>query len=758
MTQFSVIGKRMPRVDGFDKVTGKAVYGTDIKLPRMLVGKILRSPLPHARILHIDTSLAKRLPGVKAVLTGLDTPQIKFGFFKHQDHKFGDCHPLKCDKVRCIGDEVAAVAAVDEDIAQEALGLIKVDYEELPPVFDPEDALKPGAPLVHEEAGSNLLTTINIVSGDVDAAFARASVVVEDSFRTQPVHPCCLEPKQAVADFSPAGTLTFYSSTQMPFFMRRDLADTVGLEESKVRVIKTTMGGHFGSRMEMHPLDPICALLSQAAGRPVRIVYTREEDFTASRFRHPMTLRLKMGASRDGKLLATDMKVTLDSGAYCSQALGVANVIGTNALLIYPLPNLRYVSDIVYTNNPYGGSFRGYGNPQGTFAVEAVIDTLAEELGLYPLELRRRNAWKSGDVSILRQVMTSCGFDQCLDEVTKRCRWDGKSSRAGQGSGLAGFLHVGGGARVHGNNDGCGAWVKVEDNGGVTLITGAQEIGQGGNTILSQIVAEELGVPLASIKVQNTDTDTMPWDLGCHASRTTFVGGNAALAAAKEAKAQLLEAAAAKLEASVGDLLIQEGKIFVAGSPERCLTIAEAAHAHHYRQGGSSVIGKAFYDPPSEEPRKGIGNRSAAYAFGFQAAELSVDGETGQVDIQKMVAAHDLGRAINPMLAEGQLEGAVVQGMGYALMEELTFDSGKIANASFADYALPSALDIPSQEIVLVESIDPQGPFGAKGLGESGLVPTAPAIANAVYAATGVRIKELPLTPEKVFNAIKRKG
>jgi 4-hydroxybenzoyl-CoA reductase subunit alpha len=327
MTEFSVIGKRMPRVDGFDKVTGTAVYGTDIKLPRMLVGKILRSPLPHARILNIDASRARRLPGVKAVLAGPDTPQIKFGFFKHHDTKFGDCHPLKCDKVRCIGDEVVAVAAVDEDSALEALELIKVDYEELPPVFDPEEALKPGAPLVHEEVGSNLLAAINIVSGDVDKAFARAAVVVEDSFTTQPVHPSCLEPKQAAADFSPAGKLTFYSSTQMPFFMRRDLADTLGLKQSQVQVIKTTMGGHFGSRMEMHPLDPICALLSRTAGRPVRIIYTREEDFTAARFRHPMTLRLKMGASKDGKLLAGDLKVAMDSGAYCSQALGVANVI-----------------------------------------------------------------------------------------------------------------------------------------------------------------------------------------------------------------------------------------------------------------------------------------------------------------------------------------------------------------------------------------------------------------------------------------------
>jgi xanthine dehydrogenase molybdenum-binding subunit len=546
----------------------------------------------------------------------------------------------------------------------------------------------------------------------------------------------------------------------MPFYLRDHLADVLGMPEGMVRVKKTTMGSGFGSRMEMHPVDPICALLARKTGRPVKIVYSREEEFSATRFRHPMTIDLKLGAKRNGELVAARMEAVQDCGAYCSQAPGVISVAGTNALSMYNIPNVSYSGKIVYTNNPYGGSFRGYGNSQTTFAVESLMETLAEQLGVDPVALRRMNSRKEGQGTPLGHVITSCGFIQCLDEAAARIGWDEKRGKKGnRGVGLAGLFHVGGGARVHNDNDGCGAFVKVEDNGNVTLITGAQEIGQGANTVLAQIVAEVLGVPLKDVRIENSDTDIMPWDLGCHASRTTFVGGNAARLAAQDAREQLFDIAAQLLEASPRDLIAREGKIWVVGSEDRFITVSQAAKAHHYRSQGSVVLGKGFYDPPTQmpDPVTGKGNKSAAYAFGVQAAEVEVDMATGEVKLLKLVSALDVGRAINPLSAHGQAEGCLAQGVGYALTEDLVFDQGKIVNPSFADYKIPAAPDMPLVESVLVETIDPQGPFGAKGMGESGLVPTAPAIANAVYDATGVKIKELPITPENLLRAIKEK-
>lgn len=761
MAEFSVIGKPLPRVDSWEKATGTAIYGVDVNLPRLLFGKILRSPLPHAGILNIDTSRAERLRGVRAVVTCEDSPKIKFGFFKHKNPIYGDCHPLKCDKVRCLGDEVAAVAAVDEDVAEEALELISVEYQELPAIFDPLAAIEPGAPQVHQGVENNILNTIVLKGGDIEAGFGQAEVILQDRYRTGAVAPCCMEPHQALAAYDLSGRLTVWSSTQMPFYLRAHLADVLGIAEGMVRVLKTTMGSGFGSRMEMHPLDPICALLAHKAGRPVKIVYSREEEFSASRFRHPMTIDLKLAAKLNGELVAAQMDVVLDCGAYCSQAPGVVSVAGTNALSMYQIPNVSYIGKIVYTNNPYGGSFRGYGNSQTTFALESLLETLAEQLGLDPVAVRRMNSRKTGQVTPLGHVITSCGFVQCLEEAAARIGWDERRGKSGnRGVGLAGLFHVGGGARVHDDSDGCGAFVKVEDNGSVMLITGAQEIGQGANTVLSQIVAEELGVALKDVRIENSDTDIIPWDLGCHASRTTFVGGNAAKAAAGDAREQLFDVAAQLLEASPRDLKARAGKIYVVGSEDKFVTISQAASAHHYRSQGSVVLGKAFYDPPTQmpDPKTGKGNKSAAYAFGVQAAEVEVDMQTGEVKLLKLVSALDVGRAINPLSAHGQAQGCLGQGVGYALSEELVFDQGKVVNPSMADYKIPAAPDMPVVESVLVETIDPLGPFGAKGMGESGLVPTAPAIVNAVYDATGVRVKELPVTPEKLLRAIRGKS
>lgn len=751
-----VVGVGVARLDGLDKVLGRAVYGVDVDLPGMLVGKILRSPLPHARINKIDVEQARRVPGVRAVLTGLDTPRITYGFFKHRDPKMGDKLPLEAEKVRFVGDEVAAVAAVDEDAALEALDLIEVDYEELPAVFDVDAALAPDAPLVHDGVPGNVPAIVRRGAGDLEAAWRAAELVIERRYSTHAVAPSCLEPHQAVASVDPvSGAVTLWSSTQMPFQLRAHLADALGVPESKVRIIKTTMGAGFGSRMEMHAPDPIASFLSMRTRRPVKIVYSRTEEFQATRFRHPFRMDCRIGLTRDGRVVALEMTAVIDCGAYLSQATGVASVAGTNPFMIYTVPAFRYEGAIVYTNKPYGGAYRGYGNPQGTFAIESLMDEAAAEIGLDPVELRRRNLHTPGDVSPLAFRFPTCAQRECLEAVVAALKPHEKRPR-GRGVGIAGLFGPAGGTRVHGNSDGCGAILKLEDDGTLQVITGGQEIGQGGSTIIAQIAAESVGVPYASIRVENSDTNVMPWDLGTHGSRNTFVAGNAVAGAGEKLRSRIAEVAAELLETSAEDLVVASGRVSVRGASHRGVTIAEVARAAHYRNQGSLLIAEHFYDPPTEEPGPdGKGNKSATYAFGFHGAEVEVDEETGEVKVLRVVAAHDIGRAINPKGVEGQVEGGVAQGLGFALCEDMFADDGHTPMSNFQDYKIPVALDVPEAiETILVETGDPEGPYGAKGVAEPAIIPVAPAIVNAIADAVGVRIRDLPATPEKILAAL----
>jgi 4-hydroxybenzoyl-CoA reductase alpha subunit len=751
-----IVGAGLARVDGLDKVLGRAVYGVDVDLPGMLVGKVLRSPLPHARLRAVDVDRARRLPGVRAVIAGRDTPGITYGFFKHLNPRFGDKLPLEIDKVRFVGDEIAAVAAVDEETAAEALSLIEVDYEELPAVFDVDAALAAGAPLVHDAVPDNVGAVVRRGAGDLDAGFRAADVVVERRYSTHAVAPCCLEPHQAVASYDPvAGTVTLWASTQMPFQLRAHLADALGLPEARVRIVKTTMGAGFGSRMEMHAPDPIASLLSLRTRRPVKIVYSRTEEFQASRFRHPFRFDCRMGLTRDGRITALEGVALIDNGAYMSQATGVASVAGTNPFSIYKVPAFRYEGRIVYTNKPYGGAYRGYGNPQGTFAIESLVDEAAQELGLDPVALRRRNVYAPGDVSSLGFRFTTCAQRECLEAVVAALRFHEPRPR-GRGVGIAALFGPGGGTRVHGNSDGCGAILKLEDDGTLQIITGGQEIGQGGNTVIAQIAAETLGVPYGGIRIENSDTNLMPWDLGTHGSRNTFVAGNAVAGAARKLRERVFAVAGEMLEAAPEDLVAADGVVAVRGAPDRSVTIAAVARSAHYRNGGALLIAEHFYDPPTEQPGPdGKGNKSAAYAFGFHGAEVEVDEETGEVRVLRMVAAHDIGRAINPKGVEGQVEGGVAQGLGYALFENMFADDGHTLMSNLQDYKIPAACDVPEAiETVLVESHDPEGPYGAKGVAEPGIVPVAPAIVNAVADAIGVRIRDLPATPEKIVEGL----
>jgi xanthine dehydrogenase molybdenum-binding subunit len=637
-----------------------------------------------------------------------------------------------------------------------------VDYEELPVVFDPDSALRPGAPLVHDQLGSNLVNlNYQFAHGDVESAFAQAHVVVEGSYRLNYVTTACLGTMVAIASWSapgsPEANLTMWSTTQVPFLYRRDLAEALGITGDRVRVIQPPVGGNFGRGLDLYPIDIIAALLSRRAGRPVKIAFERIEEFIASPTREPCVIHLRTAADRAGRLLARDARVVIDNGAYVSWGSTTPYVMLATTAGLYRVPSVRFDTTIVYTNNPYSGSMRGYGNLEITFAVEAQMDDLAEHLGLDPVEIRRRNATQAGDVNPQGSVITSCGMTECLDAVEREIRKPvARPSRPGwkRGVGYAAMFHVGGGARVY-RSDGCGAILKLDDFGKVSLITGASEIGQGSETVLAMIVAEELGVPLGRVEVINSDTAVKPWDVGVHASRTTFIAGNAALLAARELKEKLLALAASVMDERQEHLELGDGRVRVMGHPERSMEYDRVVRAGHFRAGGRTLVTEAFYDPPTEMLSKDLrGNVSAAYAFAAQAVLVEVSEATGQVQVLKVASAHDVGRALNPPAAEGQIHGGIHMGLGYALSEELLIQEGRVINPQFMEYALLAASDMPDIVVELIETVDEAGPFGAKGLGESGTIPIAAAVANAVKDAVGVRLTELPMTPERVFRAL----
>jgi xanthine dehydrogenase molybdenum-binding subunit len=747
---FTVLGRPVPRRDGVDKVTGRTRYLHDLVLPRMLHGKILRSKYPHARIVRVDTRRARALPGVAAVITAADVEQHPFGFARD--------HPaLKRGKVRSIRDEVAAVAAETPAIAEEALDLIEVEYEELPGVFSPEDALRPEAPLVHEERGTNLTDLrYAFVHGDVDRAFAEAAAVVEGEYRLNFVTPACLGTMVAIADWDLQGNLTMWSTTQVPFLYQRDLAEALGIGGDRVRVIQPPVGGNFGRGLDLYPIDVIAALLARAARRPVKIEFDRLEEFLACPTREPCRIRLRTAAAADGRLLGRDAHVTIDAGAYVSWGATTPTVMLATVAGLYRCPAVRFDTTIVYTNNLSSGSMRGYGNLESTFAVESQMDELAERLGLDPLEIRRRNATRPGDVTPQGFVVTSCAMVECLDAVAEELTRDAPPLPPGwrRGVGYAAMFHVGGGARIY-RSDGCGAIVKVDDFGKVSLLTGATEIGQGAETVLAMVVAETLGVPVERVEVIASDTAVKPWDVGVHASRTTFVAGNAARLAAEKVRRRLLEIAAEQLEVAPEALAVADGWVFVREQPARRLPFERVVRAGHLRQRGRTLVAEAFYDPPTEMLDKDLrGNVSAAYGFAAQGVLLDVEEETGRVRVRRVVSAHDAGRVLNPPAAEGQVHGGIHMGLGYALAERLVVQDGQVLTASFMDYALLRADDMPEIIVRFVDSVDAEGPFGAKGLGESGTIPVSAAVANALKNALGLRFTELPITPATVWAAL----
>jgi len=752
--KFSVVGQRVNRVEGYEKVTGEARYVADIVLPGMLIGRILRSPYPHAKIISIDTSKAEKLRGVRAVVTAEDTIKQGWGAF------FPDQYPLSVGKVRYVGEEVAAVAAIEHEIAEEALQLIEVEWEELPAVFDPEEAMQEGAPLVHQNKPRNIAMTIDVERGDVERAFGESDLIVEDTYESTPQWHCAIETIGSVAEYSPSGKYTITMNTQTLFSARVRIAAALGVRETDVRIIQSAVGGGFGGKSCDDNNAIVAALLARKARKPVKIINTREEEFLAgSRPRVNMKIWVKMGFKKDGRIRAKHLRIVADNGAYSGKAPAITGVAALRHDTCYKYSDVKTQAYLVYTNKIPTGAFRGFGNPSAEWAVEQLIDQAAHELGMDPLELARLNAAEPGYVSPHGNRVTSCELKQCIDMVEKMMDW--KKERVqripNRGLGLACTVHVSG-KRHFGDYDGGSATIKVNEDGKALILSGEGEVGQGAATAMCQIAAEELGLPLEDVEISQADTDLTTFCLGAFGSRVTYIGGNAVRDAARKVKQQLFETAAELLEASPDDLVADNGKIFVKGSEAKSVTVADVARSRLFRRGGAPIVASGSFDADSVlQDATRYGNESGAYNFGCQAVRVQVDQETGQVQVLKYVAASDCGTVINPIGAEGQVEGSVAQGIGYALIEGLRMEDGRPVNPNFSDYRIPSMRDMPLLEHAFADSYEPTGPFGAKGLGELGMDPTAAVISNAIFDAVGVRIKTLPITPEKVLKALREK-
>ena len=753
MNNLSVVGQRIPKLDAAEKATGRSRYIQDVTLPGMLYGKILYSKYAHARIVRIDTSRARKLEGVRAVLTGADIPEIRMGVYK-------DNPPLKSGKVRSYRDEVAAVAAVDLKTAEEAIRLIEVTYEALPAVFDPETAMKKEAPLVHEAHKTNVLKMPwKLHYGDVEAARSEAAHIVEDRFSATWVTHCCLGTSGCIADFDHDNHLTVYSNTQIPSLAQKDFLGTLkalGLKDRRVRVIKPCIGGGFGSKLDTYAYEHVAILLAFHARKPVKIQFDRKEEFIATSTRQPAIMNIVQGCDENGRLLFRDIRMILDNGAYTSWGATTPSVMMLPISSLYRVPNVRYEALCVYTNNTYAQAMRGYGNPQATFAIESAMDALAAKAGIDPVEFRRINANHGDEVTPQGFRITTCGLAGCIDKVAEAL--GGGERKKGEGVGYASLVHVGGGARVY-KSDGCGTLMKMNDYGQLDLFTGATDMGQGADTVIAQIVAEELGLHIEDIHVIHSDTDICPWDVGAHASRTTFVAGNSALGAARQLRSQIVKIASRVLDVDPQDIRLNDRMVISRQDPEKKIELGKLLRKSHFSPGGNMLMAEYFYDPDNENLGRDFkGNLSMTYTFGTHGARVRVDEETGKVEILRYVAAHDVGRAINPLLLEGQVYGGVMMGIGYALTEQVQLEKGEIMNPNFRDYKILTAKDTVPIAAPFLETTDAEGPYGAKGIGEPGCVPTAPAIANAIYDAVGVRIKDLPITPERVLAALKKKG
>jgi xanthine dehydrogenase molybdenum-binding subunit len=738
-----VIGTSVRRPDVLGKVTGQARYAGDLALPGMLHAKIKRSTVAHANIKRIDASRALALPGVKAVLTHENVPRVLH---------YGSPHPRSASvtrdqyildrKVRYWGEGVAALAAVSEEIAEEALELIEVEYEKLPALLTVEQALASSI-LIHETKNNLVVDPVVVKRGDIERGFREAELIIEGSYEMGRPMPAYMEPNVCVFQWDDEGRLTAWISTQTPFMVRGILAEVLGLPLAKVRVLVDHMGGGFGAKQDLFQTEFLCALLAREARRPVRLEYTRKETFLGGRSRHPGTVWLKQGFTREGRITARQARVTLNSGAYGSHGPGVT-AVGTTALTsLYRCDNVHLEGRCVYTNTPIAGAYRGYGVVQAYYALDIQLDEAAEKLGIDPAELKLRNAVREGDIAPSGHPIVGHGLEDCIRRGIQEVRWNERRKSARHGWGMGCEMH--GSSAYPGIKEQGNATVRMNEDGSVQLFTGTTGLGTGAHTALAQIVAEELGMRFEDVTVVHGDTDVVPWDIGAFASHTTYMGGRAAQMAAAQVKKQLLERASESLEAASADLQISGGIISVKGS-DRAISVRDVVSP---KKGipSAQLVGSATFQP------------TKSYSFAAHFVEVEVDTETGQIDVLQVVPVHEIGKVIHPVAAAGQIEGGIQQGIGHTLTEDYVIDltDGRSLNAGFVDYKMPLSMDMPPIRTILLETApDPHGPFGAKGVGEDPIIAIGPAIANAVYDAIGVRFRHYPITPEQVLEKLKK--
>ncbi len=755
MTTTSPLGRDTPQVNARAKVLGRAQYVGDIQLPGLLHGKVLRSPHPHARIVAIDTAAARALPGVKAVVTGADAPRVGWGA-SHKDRRI-----LAQEVVRFAGEEVAAVAAVNDEVAQDAIDLIRVHYEELPPLLTPEQALQDGAARVHAGTAGNVSHRIAFERGNVQAGFASAHHVLEARYRTHAQYPGYLEPMGSVALLDADGRLVVWTSTQSVFLARARLAGALELPVSRIRVIAPTVGGGFGAKIIEDANSLVAALLALKAQAPVRLVNNRLEDFLACCSSLPEDITLKLGMTREGLIVAKDVRILADCGAYSGLCAEIMHVSAMRSDNMHRLHNVRCEAVLAYTHTPPHGAFRGFGGTQMLFALNSHIDTMAAHLGLDPVLVHQRNAIGAGETSVHGWQIGSTGLLECINQCTQALHWEQERAKAPsaltskrQGVGMATAMHVSGN-RTIGNWDGSTVVVRVHEDGRASVQCSEGDMGQGAMTMLAQVVAHELALPIEHVHVAAPDTDAAPYCIGSLASRVTIVSGNAAIVAARAARAQLLDSAAALLQRPAQDLELAPGRVQVRGQPDLFKPLADVVRGHIWRHGGAGVLATGTWDAQTVMHDKDLyGNIAPAYSFAAQAVQVEVDTRTGQVQVLKSYVSDDCGKALNPMAVHGQSNGASAQAIGWTLYEQLHLEGGRLLNGNFADYTLPTADALPALQSGFVESNDPNGPYGAKGASETAILPGAAAIANAVFHAVGVRIRDLPITPEKVLAAL----
>ncbi len=755
----SVVGKRLPRWGVYEKVTGAAQYLADIKLPGMLVGKILFSSHAHARILSIDASRARKLAGVKAVITWEDVPKNLYNPNKldlilvHPELEFKDMYVLS-EKARFVGDRIAAVAAVDAATAQKALELIRVKYEVLPAVFCPKEAMAPGAPKIHDYAGNNISVHFGfpVAWGDAEKGFQQADVVVEETFRTAANHICQLEPCTCIASFAADGRLTIWSPSQHPFLHRRKLAEIFEMPEGMIKWITPHVGGAFGKYGSLS-LEPVCVALAKKAGRPVKLEFSREEDLFGTEPRQRYISTGKIGVKKDGTIIALQEKMIVDGGAYYTHNFSTTAVNMGGFTGLYRCPNVAAEATCVYTNVPPTGGVRGYGNHEGTCVLEQLVDRAAQKIGMDPLEVRLKNAKHVGDLSSTGIPMETCTFEEMIKLGAEKIGWKEKKARKkgngtkryGIGMGIA--MDVSGAHPF--NIQHRNAFIKFNEDGSVNLLVSAADMGQNTPGAMVQIAAEALGLKYEDIHLVSGDTDSTLYDIGQHASGGCYQIGHAVMNAAKEAREQLLGRAAKKLEVSPEDLQVREGRIFAKSDPKKEISVGEIAKEAMYNFKGEhlNISGKGSFSPVLNPP-----------PFSVVFTEVEVDTETGEVKVLKILYVADPGRAINPATVEGQLEGAIAQSLGYVLTEDYTLNkkTGALESDNFDTYKLPMTLDMPETEVVLYEKPVPSGPFGAKGIAQGAMAAVTPSIVNAIYDAVGVFITDMPATPEKILEGLKK--